>query len=66
MEEQRALGANLDVDVSIAYLSFFLENDDRLEDIKEAYGKGRMLTGEVKAELIKVLTPLVEGHQVWV
>ncbi|CAN6353050.1 unnamed protein product [Urochloa humidicola] len=59
----RKLGANLDVDVPIKYLNFFLEDDDELEHIKKEYKEGRMLTGEVKQRLIAVLSELVATHQ---
>ena len=48
-------GANLDVDVSWKYLQFFMEDDNRLKEVGEQYGSGSMLTGEIKAELIKVM-----------
>jgi len=63
LEEQRALGARVEVDISIAYLSFFLEDDDELNDIVEKYRKGELLTGEVKKKLIEVLQALVKEHQ---
>ncbi|WVZ98556.1 hypothetical protein U9M48_043985 [Paspalum notatum var. saurae] len=63
IELHRKLGANLDVDVSIKYLNFFLEDDDELEHIKKEYKEGRMLTGEVKQRLIAVLSELVARHQ---
>ncbi|KAF0888861.1 hypothetical protein E2562_019372 [Oryza meyeriana var. granulata] len=59
----RKLGANLDVDVPIKYLNFFLEDDNELEHIKKEYKEGRMLTGEVKQRLIAVLSELVARHQ---
>lgn len=62
IEEQRAKGANLDVDVPWKYLNFFLEDDERLAEIGRSYASGQMLTGEIKAELIKVLTDLVSSH----
>lgn len=62
-EEQRAKGANLDVDVPWKYLNFFMEDDARLAQIGADYGSGKMLTGEVKAELIQVLTDMVSRHQ---
>lgn len=31
-----------------------MDDDERLKQIGEKYGSGRMLTGEIKAELIKV------------
>ncbi len=33
-KEQRELGANLEVDVPFQYLTFFLEDDDKLEEIR--------------------------------
>lgn len=35
VEEHRRYGGNCDVDVSYMYLTFFLEDDDRLEQIKQ-------------------------------
>jgi tryptophanyl-tRNA synthetase len=32
-----------------------MEDDDKLEEIKQKYSKGELLTGEVKAMLIEVL-----------
>ncbi|KAJ1415432.1 Aminoacyl-tRNA synthetase, class Ic [Sesbania bispinosa] len=63
IEKHRQLGANLEVDIPIKYLSFFLEDDAELEHLKKEYGSGRMLTGEVKQRLIQVLTELVERHR---
>ena len=53
---QRQFGADVSVDVSCEWLSFFLESDERLDQILKDYGSGKMLTGEVKKELIGVLT----------
>ena len=33
LEEQKEKGANLDIDVSFQYLTFFMEDDAKLEDI---------------------------------
>ncbi|KAL5683554.1 hypothetical protein ACJX0J_009939, partial [Zea mays] len=63
IELHRKLGANLDVDVPIKYLNFFLEDDDELAHIKKEYKEGRMLTGEVKQRLIAVLSEIVARHQ---
>lgn len=35
VEEHRQFGGNCDVDVSFMYLTFFLEDDDKLEQIKK-------------------------------
>lgn len=45
-------GANLDVDIPYQYLSFMLEDDDKLAHIASEYGSGRMMSGEVKQLLI--------------
>ena len=63
IEEHRKYGANLDVDVSYQYLTFFLEDDAELADITEKYRTGKLLTYEVKARLIEVLSELVLDHQ---
>ncbi|CAM9562173.1 unnamed protein product [Chrysoparadoxa australica] len=63
LKRQREHGANLAVDVPFQYLSFFLEDDEELKAIAEAYSSGAMLTGEVKARLIQVLAELVTEHQ---
>lgn len=62
-EEQEKLGADLSVDIPYNYLRFFLEDDEQLEDIRERYSTGKMLTGEVKKVLIDVLQKFVAGHQ---
>jgi len=63
VEEHRANGGNCDVDISYQYLTFFLEDDDKLEQIRRDYSSGKMLTGELKKELIDVITPILEKHQ---
>ena len=52
-----SVGANLEVDVPWKYLNFFLDDDMRLVEIGREYKAGRMLTGEVKKELIGVRLP---------
>ncbi|KAJ4846752.1 hypothetical protein Tsubulata_010237 [Turnera subulata] len=63
LEKHRKYGANLEVDIPVKYLNFFLEDDDELEHIKTEYAAGRMLTGEVKQRLAEVLTEMVERHR---
>ncbi len=58
------LGSNLDVDVPYHYLTFFLEDDDKLAEIKDKYGKGELLQGEVKKILIAIIQEVVKNHQV--
>lgn len=42
---------------------FFLDDDEKLEEIKENYTSGKLLTGELKKFLIDVLTPVLTKHQ---
>ncbi|KAK6782729.1 hypothetical protein RDI58_020525 [Solanum bulbocastanum] len=63
IELHRKYGANLEVDIPFKYLGFFLDDDAELEHIREEYGSGRMLTGEIKKRLVEVLTDLVERHR---
>ncbi|KAH9423997.1 Tryptophan--tRNA ligase, cytoplasmic [Dermatophagoides pteronyssinus] len=63
IEEHREKGGNCDVDVSYQYLRYFLDDDDRLEQIHRDYSSGQMLTGEIKKEIITVLQDLVIKHQ---
>lgn len=53
----------MSVDVSCEWLSFFMEDDERLAQILHDYGTGAMLTGEVKKELINILQEMVKDHQ---
>jgi len=63
VEEHQKNGGNCDVDISYQYLTFFLEDDAKLAQIKEDYTSGKLLTGFLKKELIDVLTPICVSHQ---
>ena len=63
VEEHRANGGNTEIDVSYQWLTFFLEDDQKLEHIRQEYSSGRMLTGEIKKELIDVLQPMLQEFQ---
>ncbi|XP_077587986.1 tryptophan--tRNA ligase, cytoplasmic [Stigmatopora nigra] len=63
IEEHRQFGGNVDVDVSFMYLTFFLEDDEKLEKIREDYKSGALLTGELKKILIETLQPIIAEHQ---
>lgn len=62
VEEHREKGGDVSVDIPYQYLTFFLEDDDKLAEIKEEYSSGRMLTGELKKMLIETLQPIVAQH----
>ncbi|XP_005104465.1 tryptophan--tRNA ligase, cytoplasmic [Aplysia californica] len=59
VEEHKEKGGNCDVDVSFQYLRFFLDDDERLEQIRKDYTSGELLTGFLKKELIGVLQKLI-------
>jgi len=63
IEEHREKGGNPDIDISYQYLKYFLEDDARLEEIHTEYAAGRMLTGEIKKEIIGELQKIVAEHQ---
>lgn len=63
VEDHRKYGGDVTVDIAYQYLTFFLEDDEKLAQIKEDYSSGKMLSGEIKKELISILQPLVAEHQ---
>ncbi|ONH68077.1 Tryptophan--tRNA ligase, cytoplasmic [Cyberlindnera fabianii] len=63
VEEHRRLGGNPEVDVAFQYLSFFLEDEDRLKEIAEQYRKGELLSGEMKKLAIDEITKYVVEFQ---
>ena len=63
IEEHRQYGGNPDVDIAFQYLSFFLDDDDELEQIRQQYKSGEMLTGDLKKRCIEVLQRLIADFQ---
>ncbi|KAK0153373.1 Tryptophan--tRNA ligase, cytoplasmic [Merluccius polli] len=63
VEEHRQHGGNPDIDVSFMYLTFFMEDDEKLEKIRQDYSSGALLTGELKKMLIETLQPIITAHQ---
>jgi len=59
LELHKEHGANLDIDVPYQYLRFFLDDDEKLAEVADKYGKGEMLTGEVKGILIECVQKYV-------
>lgn len=62
-ELQRQLGGRTKDDVSFQYLTFFMEDDEKLESVRNAYENGEMLTGELKKLCIDHLQEYVQGFQ---
>lgn len=63
IEEHREKGGNCDVDISYQYLTFFLQDDEKLEHIRNEYSSGNLLTGNLKKELIGIVQKIVADHQ---
>ncbi|KAG6799695.1 tryptophan--tRNA ligase, cytoplasmic [Apis mellifera caucasica] len=63
VEEHRQLGGNCNIDIAYQWLRFFLDDDEKLEQLRKDYTSGEILTGELKKELINVLQPLIAAHQ---
>ena len=62
-EEHKRLGGRTNVDMPFQFLTFFLEDDERLEEIKQAYEKGEMSSGEMKATATKELQEYVAAFR---
>lgn len=63
LKELKEHGANLDLDVSYQYLRFFLDDDEKLDDLGTKYSKGEITTGAVKDALVETLQKLIKDHQ---
>lgn len=62
-ELHRQHGGNTEVDVPFQYLTFFLESDERLEELKRGYQNGSVMSGDMKKACIEVLQEFVKGFQ---
>eukprot|EP01091_Cochliopodium_minus_P015937 TRINITY_DN5809_c0_g1_i1.p1 TRINITY_DN5809_c0_g1~~TRINITY_DN5809_c0_g1_i1.p1 ORF type:complete len:444 (-),score=161.62 TRINITY_DN5809_c0_g1_i1:63-1394(-) len=63
VEEHRKEGGNPDIDVAYQYLTFFLDDDEKLKQYYDDYKAGKILSGEMKKILIDILTPFLQEHQ---
>ncbi len=65
VELHRKLGGNPDVDVAYQWLYYFFEEDDgRIEQIRQDYVSGKLLTGELKEILIEKVQRFLEDFSV--
>ncbi len=63
IEEHRKLGGNPEVDVPYQWLTFFEEDDAKLQKIYHQYKSGEMLSGEIKQILITKINDFLQEHQ---
>eukprot|EP01068_Selenidium_serpulae_P010192 Selendium_serpulae@DN5403_c0_g1_i2.p1 len=62
IEEQKKHGADLSVDVAYQYLSFFMDDEERFQQIGRDYASGKLMTGEVKQVLVDLLSEMNTAH----
>ena len=63
VEEHRKKGGNPDIDVAYQYLRYFFEeNDNELENIREEYVSGKLLTGEIKSICVEKAESWMKEH----
>ncbi|MBI2139938.1 tryptophan--tRNA ligase [Candidatus Woesearchaeota archaeon] len=63
VEEHRKNGGNPEIDASYQWLTFFEEDDKKLEKIYHDYKSGKLLSGELKQILIDTLNVFLKEHQ---
>lgn len=63
LEEHRELGGNPEVDVAYQYMSFFSDDDEKLQSLADSYRKGDLLSSEMKKECIEVIQKVVGEYQ---
>ena len=63
IEAHRKHGGNPEVDVSYQWLTFFEEDDAKLEKIYKDYKSGKLLSGELKMILVDKLNSFLAEHQ---
>lgn len=62
-ELHEKLGGRTEKDMPYQFLTFFLEDDVRLEEMRQAYEKGTMQSGEMKTAATKELQAYVQGFR---
>ncbi len=63
IQEHKEKGGNPEIDICYQYLSFFLDNDKKLQKIYYDYRTGAMLTSELKEITTKVINNFLKKHQ---
>lgn len=63
LELHREKGGNPDVDVAYQYLTYFSDDDEKLERLARDYRSGELLTGDMKKECITLLQEYVGSFQ---
>jgi tryptophanyl-tRNA synthetase len=63
LEDHKKFGGNPDVDIAYQYLRYFEEDDQKLQEIQDAFKKGELTCGELKLLLVNKLAPMYQKLQ---
>jgi tryptophanyl-tRNA synthetase len=63
LEEHQKNGGNPDVDVAYQYITYFEEDDAKIQKLADEYRAGTLSTGEMKKICIELLQDYVKGYQ---
>ncbi|MDE1855944.1 MAG: tryptophan--tRNA ligase [Candidatus Micrarchaeota archaeon] len=63
VEEQRKYGANVEIDRAFAILNYHHPDTEFVNDVREKYSSGKMLSGELKQICTEFLTEMLAKHQ---
>ncbi|MBA42490.1 MAG: tryptophan--tRNA ligase [Magnetococcales bacterium] len=62
-EEHMEKGGNIRVDMAYQYLTFFMDDDDKLKKIAEDYSNGTLLSGDLKKICAEIISNILIKHQ---
>lgn len=63
IELHRKLGADVESDICIQWLRYFLESDKQLAELEKKYASGELLTSEIKNVTSQIISDLLTLHQ---
>lgn len=63
LEDHRKFGGDINIDICYQYLTYFLEDDDKLYEVAQKYSNGEMTSGEIKQLTAKIIADIIEEHQ---
>lgn len=63
LEDHRKYGGDISRDVSYQYLTYFLDDDEKLKEIAENYTSGKMTSGEIKQITADIVWQVISNHQ---
>lgn len=63
LEEHKKYGGDIRVDICYQYLTFFLKDDQKLQEIAEEYTSGRLETGHLKEITADLVAQEISEHQ---